>query len=226
MIKSPWKNVKQRIEKQDMAADTRDELTQQYFNGKNISVTGATQVVRFGETGITSEVIPALAGALDGSRIIVRQKSGGLYFEARHELYDRPVTWQISKDGVLHGIDFYLSPDAPKGLGTRMMATSIFTAQEVGLKEIQIMAAGKPDNGYYTWPRLGFDAPLTAADLRQLDRDGLKNVESVLDVMQTPTGRDWWRVNGTRREMTFSLDHMGSSVRVLTQYLNERGIKL
>lgn len=206
--------------------DTRDELTMQYFNGRNISVMGQAAAAKFPGMELDREVIPLLVGALDGSRIYAKQKAGSLHFEARHALYDRPVTWQVSKDGILHGIDLYLLPDAPKGLGTRMMATSIFTAQAIGLKEIQIMAAGKPDNGYYTWPRLGFDAPLTEADLRQLERDGFKKVKVVLDVMQTPKGRDWWRAHGTRREMTFPLDALGRSVQTLTQYLKERGIKL
>lgn len=226
MIKSPWKNVKQRIDMQDMATDMRDELTRQYFNGKNISVSGQAVAANFPGMELDREVIPLLAGALDGSRILAKQKAGSLYLEARHELYDRPVTWQVDKDGVLHGIELYLSPDAPKGLGTRMMATSIFTAQTLGLKEIQIMAAGKPDNGYYTWPRLGFDAPLTEADLRQLERDGFKDVKAVLDVMQTSKGRDWWRAHGTRREMIFTLDAAGRSMQTLTKYLKDRGIKL
>lgn len=225
MIKSPWKAVSQRIEKMNME-DTRDALTRQYFSGKTISVTGMTSVARFGGMGITEEVIAPLSGALDGSRVHVKARAGGLYIEARHELFDRPVTWQLGKDGILHGIEMYLSPDAPSGLGTRMMATTVFTAQALGLKEIQIMAAGKPDNGYYTWPRLGFDARLSAAEQRILERAGFNDVKTVLDVMQTEKGRDWWRTYGTQREMFFPLDADGRSVQTLTQYLNERGVIL
>lgn len=226
MIKSAWKDVKPRIEKLDMLKDTRDELTKQYFNGKGIQLSGMTSDIAL-ENGIVDKTtLPDLLGALDGSRIRVNMRKNRIDFEARHEIYDRPITYMLDKDGVLHAVEFYLSPDAPEGMGTRMMGSTLFTSSELGIKEVQLNAAGRPDNGYYTWARLGFDGDLPEKIRQAAERSGFHGVRTVQDIFAQDGGREWWLENGVGIKMKFDLDPDSASMKSFSNYLVEKGIRL
>lgn len=229
MIKSPWKSVKrvkQRIEKQAMSADTRDELTRQYFSGKDLQIDGFRSNLTMRDGIVDKKILPSLVGALDGSHIRVDIKKNRIDIESRHALYDLPITYMLDKEGILHGVDFYLSPHAPEGLGTRMMATTLLTAQGLGIPEVQLMAAGRPDNGYYTWPRLGFDGELSEKLRVAAEHSGFYTATTVLDIMDRPGGREWWLENGVKMEMKFILDRDSRSMKTLLNYLADKGIRL
>ncbi|OGT21500.1 MAG: hypothetical protein A2342_09505 [Gallionellales bacterium RIFOXYB12_FULL_54_9] len=226
MIKSPWKDIKPRIEKLDMLKDTRDKLTKQYFNGKGIQFSGMVSDIAL-ENGIVDKTtLPDLLGALDGSRIRVNMRKNRIDFEARHELYDRPITYMLDKDGVLHAVEFYLSPDAPEGIGTRMMGSTLLTSSELGIKEVQLNAAGRPDNGYYTWARLGFDGELPEKIRQAAERSGFHGVGTVQDIFTQDGGREWWLENGVGMKMKFDLDPDSVSMKSFSNYLVEKEIRL
>jgi len=157
---------------------------------------------------------------------------------------------------------FSVAPGAPEGVATRMLATQVSAAREAGFKEISTYAAGQgpaygaeiadehpegdeppeddPMQGYYVWPRLGFDAEIGGEMPWLWDRmpeDVEGRVEEIADelgeepkfshLMMFPEGRDWWRDWGESVDVNFPLqegspDYDPTSDRVLQAYVAEK----
>ncbi len=84
-------------------------------------------------------------------------------------------------------------------------------------------------NGYYTWPRLGYDAPLSDVKVQISPskwtelQQRFPNAQSILDIMETKDGRDWWKTNGRDlHNAKFDLAEGSRSRRVLEAYLAAR----
>lgn len=102
------------------------------------------------------------------------------------------------------------------------------TAMRLGFKRVELLAAGgtqyknpwtQPFNGYYTWPRFGFDAelwPVTLAKLQGIQH--LSGCQRLLDVMERDP--EWWKINGDGSELTFDLQEGSRSWHTLYTYLN------
>lgn len=211
---------------EDTELSQRDELTSRYFNGRNIAISGYFQDLTFSGGILDRELLPWLMGAPDDSRIYVKRRRGGFEFEIRHAILERPLRYVLDANRVLHGMEFYLKPNTPSGIGTRMFATTAMTASQLGMPEIQIVAAGRPDNGYYTWPRLGFDAPLSDAEKTALSKITHQPVQTIKNLIDSEILRQWWREHGTQREMNFKLAFDSDSMRALINYLAETGVIL
>jgi len=94
------------------------------------------------------------------------------------------------------------------------IATQAFAARRLDIATIVLEAAGNQGssvfNGYYTWPRYGFDAELTAAELRQIPRE-LGIATTIADLMVSEPGRAWWRARGSGRYMEGAIESGGRS---------------
>ena len=130
---------------------------------------------------------------------------------------------------VMHNDYFRVEDQAPDGYGTHSFANQVKTAQRFGVDRIETTAAGNfrdmqsgSWNGYYTWPRLGYDAPLYSGEIASLPSN-LRNARSVQDLMGNQEGRDWWKLNGSTRDMKFDLSPNSKSIKVLNNYLEEKG---
>jgi hypothetical protein len=83
-------------------------------------------------------------------------------------------------------------------------------------------------NGYYTWPRFGYNESIVSIrkkdpDLARKIREEFPDAKSILDVMITKEGRDWWKANGTDLfNARFDLQEGSRSRFVLDTYLEER----
>lgn len=109
------------------------------------------------------------------------------------------------------------------GLGTRIFARQVEHAARLGVKRIYADAAkGSDFNGYYTWARLGYDAPLIKEHVARLP-PGLKGATKVSDLMSTAHGRDFWKTHGTSTSMMFDLAKGSLSRRVLDSYVRKKG---
>lgn len=99
------------------------------------------------------------------------------------------------------------------GLGTKMFKSQVDQASSMGFKEIKT-TGGKSEymNGYYTWPRLGYDAEVSGPD----GRTRLSNL------MQTEQGRNWWKANGKQTDMSFDLNRSSLSRQVLDTYYQQK----
>ena len=78
------------------------------------------------------------------------------------------------------------------------------------------------ENGYYTWPRLGFEGPLSPRIERKLP-PGLEHARTVLDLMACEKGRLWWSEHGETICVAFDLNVGSRSRDVFTRYLREKG---
>src|SRR5579859_6649523 len=111
------------------------------------------------------------------------------------------------------------------GLGSAIFADEVQHASDLGVDEIHTYAAGRygdPDwNGYYTWPRLGYDAKITDLYTGELPKEFASSTY-LSDLMATREGREWWKLHGVGGNMLFDLDPESDSRRVLATYMSER----
>jgi hypothetical protein len=100
-------------------------------------------------------------------------------------------------------------------------------ARAAGFSQIKTNAAGDIDdpkyNGYYTWPLLGYDQPIVGLPQENEIRQLFPQAKTIQDLYESPSGRDWWFVNGSwLTQAKFDLRDGSRSMRVLERYLNER----
>ncbi len=121
---------------------------------------------------------------------------------------------------------FKVNPAAQgKGLGSKVFARQVEEARKAGFDQIRTEAAGEASNpkwnGYYTWARMGYDAPLPK-EFRQSLPPEHKDATRISDLMMTPAGRDYWKAKGSTTKMTFDLNPDSVSSKIHAAYLAER----
>lgn len=115
-----------------------------------------------------------------------------------------------------------------KGIGAGVFERQVESCRRAGISAIECDAAGPPLNGYYTWPRLGYDQPIALiSEKHKKVKDEIKqkwpDAETVLDVMATPEGREWWKKNGVELSRAkFDLAEGSRSLRILDAYRQEK----
>ena len=110
------------------------------------------------------------------------------------------------------------------GLGARLFADRAKELAAAGVDRIENHAArGQGWNGYATWPKLGYDAPLPSHMQASLPR-GLQGAKTVLDLHQTPEGEAWWKKHGDSIDMKFDLTPGSRSWQKLNAYRESKGL--
>lgn len=169
------------------------------------------------------------------------------------------MTREVTRDpssGKLVMINHELTTTQP-GLGRSILKNQVLAARKAGINEIRTTAAGGPGeemNGYYTWPRYGYDASIESLrkvmpSREKIEKMQFQNTEigkkakakliakhdtldaleskykakSILDVMATQEGRDFWKANGFGFEGSFDLSEGSRSNKVLDAYLAAKG---
>jgi len=164
--------------------------------------------------------------------------------------FDRALLWDGNgKPEHIENGDFSVKPSAPEGVGTRMLVSQVAAAKKAGFNHIQTTAVRDAPflmrfpsasmNGYYTWPRLGFNAKLMGGDLGRMESDIPEAVKEVRElakkdphrafgedvelyhIMAVPEARSWWEKYGQTIHATFFLDEEkdgGKGYDVLRQY--------
>jgi 2'-5' RNA ligase len=123
-----------------------------------------------------------------------------------------------------------------EGLGSKIFEDQVAGASRNGFDHLITHAAGRKGNslnGYYTWPRLGYDQNIDSSDFKEKDAETVKKIrekfpdaETVLDVMLSPGGREWWKENGVDLlNAKFDLSAESRSMKVLNAYLEERKMR-
>ncbi len=126
----------------------------------------------------------------------------------------------------------FLVPQAAqkKGIATRMFAAHVQAARSLGFDQIIAYAAGGTSdqfrdeeqdtrNGYYTWPRLGFDKWLTGEEKARLS-PVYAQVSYLREIMEKPEGRTWWSNHGFALEVTFDISPYSYSMQRLQAALD------
>jgi hypothetical protein len=226
----------------------RDSFTAQYWIGR-------VQVVIYPPTaGTALPPVPALGRALFGREIadpvwaalvgapddasvgVLPWQSSDYPLAARVELHhtwlDGPAFRFVYRAAggqpVIRNDFLRLRDEAPEGVGTRILAHQVRAAQDLGVAWIELDAEGSYGgtlNGYYTWARLGFNGPISAAVRRQLPPE-LRDARDVLELVTRPDGAAWWRRHGRGFPGVFDLRPGSLSLLALDAYTQARGIRI
>ena len=223
----------------------RDELSRRQFNGRfTVKTTSPANAVRAAELAkeyfghaATVEDVARLSGAPDGADVEVHVTSdGNLQLRVSHPMYDRCVrTMRMTPDGpVIHNAVLFIHKDAPRGFGTRILAAQVRAARELGVKLLDLTAGGSPTdadtpermNGYYTWPKLGYEGKLSTAHITAARAAGipLPDKATTTDLFNHAEGPGWWKANGSQLKMVFDLADDSTCMERLNDYLDENGI--
>lgn len=113
---------------------------------------------------------------------------------------------------------------APRRLGGMAVSLSIVAAYKSGMRYVDLYAdrAGQIGNrppliGYAFFPKLGFDASLTDAEMNDPEFDGCRTIQDVRDKLPGV-----WEARGSGRLMRFDLTPSSRSWMVLIKYCGEK----
>ena len=190
--------------------------------------------------GYTAEDVAKLVGALPGSEVYLRTDTKRWGRDAGtksiHIFVDGPQykdcgrTLYIDRDGnlVMSNDMFFLKKKyRGSGMGLAQLSAQIQACVDAGVDRIETCAGrGGIMNGYYTWPRLGYDR-----NLAEIKDEGwhwnpwtkFPDAETVLDLMETPEGREWWKKYGAMTGMSLDLNAGSRSIETMNAYMEEKG---
>lgn len=190
----------------------------------------------FGFTGLTPSLCAELAGLPDYAYVTINcgydpeAMSSGVTIKVDVPDYNSHRILTIGDSGATiydfdSGCFNYEKEERTtgKGLGVLVFARQVQAAVNLGVEEIYCYAERNPDlNGYYTWPRLGFDAELpTGLRTKLAISDGPKWLR---DLMTSSEGRAWWRKHGCTILARFCVREGSYSMKQLESYLREKGL--
>jgi hypothetical protein len=180
-----------------------------------------------------------LVGAPDGATVGVlswRHEGGqAARLEVTHRWYAEPSFRFAYRDDdgrtAVYNESLRVHQDAPRGVGTRVLAHQVRGAQRIGVAYLTLDAegrAGSPFNGYYTWARLGFNGPIPERARAALAAGApeLQGAADILDLLALPGGVDWWRRHGSTFAGVFDLRPGSRSLATLARYTETVGISL
>jgi len=169
-----------------------------------------------------------LAGAVDDARVELGTLGGGLYLETcdpvAHCYRAVQRVRRVGSGPVLVIEAFCILPRRMRrrGLGLRMLGRQLAFAKRLGVLRIETTAGRRGDeNGYYTWPRYGFNGPLPT-EIGRILPPRLHHAQSVLDLIQCDYGRHWWSEHGTTLDVAFDLADRSRCWRVFDRYVREK----
>ena len=187
-----------------------------------------------------------LAGAPTGTQLTVTHRNGSVLIHAQRNSYVDILKREIKVDGngqpFLYNSHFeaarHPDPDNPgrfksrvPNFGTRLLAQQVEAARQLGITRIHTFAAGDVSNGhfngYYTWPRLGYSAPIPPHTLRSLhtEHPEWKDVADLHDLMLKKDGPAWWKQRGSSIEVDFDLRDGSRSMQRHQAYLENIGVR-
>lgn len=174
---------------------------------------------------MTPDALRSLAWAPEKQQVNVMESAEGFETRTMGEVVANRSFVQ-KKGGLEIGNDYVaIRSDSPlKGHGHEMFADQVATAQDLGFDRITTEASGAKDadkNGYYTWPRLGYDGPLKKSHLKGMPEDlraALPEKPTIQDLFAAEGGRDWWKENGSTVSLGFDLTPGSRSEQALHAY--------
>lgn len=185
-----------------------------------------------GKLNVDLKDVASMVGAPDDATVKVRGLGPVLEITISHPMMPEPARRSMGRDdkGRLYIENEFIKIYPPgTGLGSEIFASQVAFAKESGVDYIKCHAAKEGGyNGYYTWPRFGYDAYIDELGdehiaLQSKIEQEFPGAETVLDIMKTKKGRDWWKENGVDIvDARFDLSEESQSVKILEAYLDER----
>lgn len=211
------------------AITARDTANPARFTGKftaefDSPAANANAVALFNGKNVTAKQVARLVGAPDGAHVTIESAYGGALRTSISHPYITRQTRTISNEGgqlVISNDYFRASNNAPKGFGSKVFARQVQAARQAKASRIDTYAAGNASdtgfNGYYTWARFGYNAPLYKSEIAALPSN-LRGATN-LNQLMAKGGASWWKTHGEGRDMSFDLRKNSVSLRVLSAYL-------
>lgn len=203
------------------------------------------------------EIVAAAGNASDGARVTVDASAGHVRLNTRGPGHEAMRTFHRTPDGKLicHNDLFMVEWVRDRSVtdgrypgwrrrdpgynGTELMANQVRALRAMGAAQMETYACRSDDddpnhamNGYYTWPRLGYDGAIPDRKYQALPPElkalvdsnptGSTTRRSVLNLMSTEAGRKWWKEHGQSISCKFDLADNSLSMRTLAKYLEER----
>lgn len=216
--------------------------------GKKANVVSASKKV-FGDAAAYREVA-SLVGAPDDASVAVEAEEDPfvghvIKVQTTHADYTSTRTFYRDDSGLVCSNDeFWVSKDKQgSGIGSDVFGRQVENAIAMGVSRIECYAAkenpqdsANPHNGYYTWPRMGYDVDRSELEKRANKTDKrlaayeemskkFGDFASLHDVMATPEGREFWKKNGWDVNAKFDLKEGSNSLQIFNAYMEERKSK-
>jgi HK97 family phage portal protein len=223
-----WKNVT-RITTVPPDSDIGRKFSEELKNKTGFSVedfltaAGVAEIPTDKFGNLTARVLPTYrySGALPipGTATSVQRVTVWVQNPENHNAApDLLRTFHFDEQGkptVVENEHFYMPKDQTgTGLGTKVFASQVDKAAKMGFKRIDTIGGRSEEmNGYYTWPRLGYDGMVKGPDGQPT---------RLTDLMRTKEGRDYWKQNGVQMKMSFDLSENSRSRKILDAYVKER----
>jgi hypothetical protein len=83
------------------------------------------------------------------------------------------------------------------------------------------------ENGYYVWPRLGFDGPISDAGVGVEQSKWpaqFQSARTVSELMRIPGGAQHWKDYGDEIGLSMDTDPKSSGRQVMDAYVKQRGL--
>lgn len=184
----------------------------------------------------TADDMASLVGAPDDAKVIVTPENGRLKIVTKHPDFEDPSENFVYRNdrGELEVHLEYISikkSAQSKGIGSDIFARQVEQCGEMGVAVITAHLAKQGGfNGYYTWPRLGFNQSIeydgpngVSRRMKNIVQEEFPGAKSVQDLMDTKRGRDWWKKYGEDLVFgRFELSRGSRSMRVFDAYMEER----
>lgn len=169
-----------------------------------------------------------LIGAPDRAQVEVSGYQQGLHIELGDPVANayRAIVLVRRRAGKLvivkEAFHIHLASLRRKGLGLRIFHRQLENALALGVDRMELIAGRRDDeNGYYTWPRFGFDGPLPRRIRRHLPL-GLEHARTVLDLIACEKGRLWWSAHGRTIPVSFHMADHSRCRKVFEQYVRRK----
>ncbi len=179
---------------------------------------------------MSNEQIAGLVGVHGANNYKVDIRGDAVQVSIDHPEFTMKRTFTRDEDGktVCNNDFLEVKGEQGKGLGSKVFGEQVESLRQNGIDRMTTHAArettteGKQYNGYYTWPRLGYNGAIPA-DLQADLPKGLKGSKDLHDLMKTKSGRDWWKQHGTDVDVHFDLSKDSASSKIFDAYRAEKG---
>lgn len=176
---------------------------------------------------LADEQIVRLSGAPESSTIIVKCTENVVSIEVNSKYYKsqlRRIHREPDGKIVIYNASLEKAT-AIKKMGSMSLRDQVKEAVSQGFDRLETFAVREDEgNGYYTWPRNGFDGPIPE-HLRNILPKELSSLRNVQELFRTQAGKDWWRIHGDSVFLKFDLKKDSEGIKLLSNYLEEEGLK-